>query len=175
MTFMICIMANLYQTKARFCKRYLVNMSQGHLAPRNYNIWQMRRKGELYSKWSDSWAQNVCLTLMPTVLLIIIIISFITVFAGVLFVHQPGANHAPRASVTQVNHSVHTLSTLVIIIIILLIKLMWPLRTVVVIIVYRDYHPLFRKWARAPASTDRESGGNRAYCCHWISTPRHSP
>jgi len=34
----------------------------------------------------------------------IIIISFITVFAGVLFVHQPGANHAPRASVTQVNH-----------------------------------------------------------------------
>ena len=43
--------------------------------------------------------------------IIIIIISFITVFAGVLFVHQPGANHAPRASVTQVNHSVHTLST----------------------------------------------------------------
>ena len=42
---------------------------------------------------------------------IIIVISFITVFAGVLFVHQPGANHAPRASVTQVNHSVHTLST----------------------------------------------------------------
>ena len=28
-----------------------------------------------------------------------------------LFVHQLGANHAPRASVTQVNHSVHTLST----------------------------------------------------------------
>ena len=25
--------------------------------------------------------------------------------------HQPGANHTPRASVTQVNHSVHTLST----------------------------------------------------------------
>ena len=70
-------------------------------------------KGELYGKWSDSWVQNVCLTLMPTVLLniiIIIIISFITVFAGVLFVHQPGTNHAPRASVTQVNHSVHTLS-----------------------------------------------------------------
>ena len=42
---------------------------------------------------------------------IIIIVSIITVFAGVLFVHQPGANHAPRASVTQVNHSVHTLST----------------------------------------------------------------
>ena len=34
-----------------------------------------------------------------------------TVFAGVLFVHQPGANHAPRASVTQINHSFHTLST----------------------------------------------------------------
>ena len=28
------------------------------------------------------------------------------------FEHQPGANHAPRASVTQVNHSVHTPSTL---------------------------------------------------------------
>ena len=33
------------------------------------------------------------------------------VFAGVLFVHQPDANRAPGASVTQVNHSVHTLST----------------------------------------------------------------
>ena len=39
------------------------------------------------------------------------IISSSTVFAGVLFVHQPSANHAPRASVTQVNPSVHTLST----------------------------------------------------------------
>ena len=39
--------------------------------------------------------------------IIIIIISFITVFAGVLFLHQPGTNHAPRASVTRVNHSVH--------------------------------------------------------------------
>ena len=36
---------------------------------------------------------------------------FYTVFAHVLFVHQPGANHAPRASVTQVTHSVHTLNT----------------------------------------------------------------
>ena len=43
--------------------------------------------------------------------IIMIIISFNTVFAGVLFVHQPGTNHAPRASVTQVNYSVHTLST----------------------------------------------------------------
>ena len=33
------------------------------------------------------------------------------VFAGVLFVHQPGANNALGASVTQVNHSVHTLRT----------------------------------------------------------------
>ncbi|CAH3107583.1 unnamed protein product [Porites lobata] len=39
------------------------------------------------------------------------------VFAGVLFVHQPGANHAPRASVTPVNHSFHTLSIIFIIII----------------------------------------------------------
>ena len=44
-------------------------------------------------------------------IIIIIIISIITVFAGVLFVQQPGANHAPKASVTQVNHSVHTLRT----------------------------------------------------------------
>ena len=51
------------------------------------------------------------LTLIPVIIIIIIIISFIAVFAGVLFVHQPGADHAPRASVTQVNHSVHTLST----------------------------------------------------------------
>ena len=44
---------------------------------------------------------------------IIIIFSSITVFAGALFVHQPGANpHAPGASVTQVNHSVYTLSRL---------------------------------------------------------------
>ena len=45
------------------------------------------------------------------IIIIIIIVSIITVFAAVLFVHQPGGNHAPRASVTQVNHSVHTLST----------------------------------------------------------------
>ena len=43
--------------------------------------------------------------------LLLLLSAFVTVFAGVLFVHQPGANHAPRASVTQVNHSVHTLST----------------------------------------------------------------
>ena len=44
-------------------------------------------------------------------IIIIIIISSSTVFAGFLFVHQLGANHAPRLSVTQVSHSVHTLST----------------------------------------------------------------
>ena len=44
-------------------------------------------------------------------IIIIIIVSTITVFAGVLFVHQPGANHAPGASVTQVNYSVQILST----------------------------------------------------------------
>ena len=43
--------------------------------------------------------------------LIIIVVSFVTVFAGVLFVHQPGADHAPGASVTQVNDSVHELYT----------------------------------------------------------------
>ena len=55
------------------------------------------------------------------IIIIIIIFSIITVFAGALFVHQPGANHAPRASVTQVNHSVYTLSTFLRIIIIIII------------------------------------------------------
>ena len=41
-----------------------------------------------------------------------------------------------------------------------------------IILVYREYQPLFRKWARASSSTDRESGANRAYCCHWMSTPQ---
>ena len=45
------------------------------------------------------------------IIIVVVGVFFITVFAGVLFVHQPGANHAPKASVTQVNHSVHTLST----------------------------------------------------------------
>ena len=38
-------------------------------------------------------------------------VYIIIIVIGVLFVHQPSANHAPRASVTQVNHSAHTLST----------------------------------------------------------------
>ena len=37
-------------------------------------------------------------------------VYIIIIVIGVLFVHQPSANHAPRASVTQVNHSAHTLS-----------------------------------------------------------------
>ena len=45
------------------------------------------------------------------IIIIIIIASIIRVFAGVHFVHQPRVDHAPRASVTQVNHSIHTLST----------------------------------------------------------------
>ena len=58
-----------------------------------------------------------------TIFSINVIVSSVTVFAGVLFVHQPGANHALGASVTQVNHvnhSVHTLSTFIIIIIIII-------------------------------------------------------
>ena len=35
------------------------------------------------------------------IIIIIIMISSITVFAGALFVYQPGTNHAPRASVTK--------------------------------------------------------------------------
>ena len=54
---------------------------------------------------------DICAIQINKFYIIIIIVSIITVFGGVLFVLQPGANHAPRASVTQVNHSVHTLST----------------------------------------------------------------
>ena len=44
--------------------------------------------------------------------LLIIMVSSVIFFAGVLFVHQPGLEHVPGASVTQVNnYSVHTLST----------------------------------------------------------------
>ena len=52
---------------------------------------------------------------------IIIIVSSITVFAGVHFVHQPDANHAPEASVAQVNHSFYILFIIIIIIIISII------------------------------------------------------
>ena len=45
------------------------------------------------------------------IIIIIIISTFITVSTGVLYVYQLGANHAPRASVTQVNLSVQILST----------------------------------------------------------------
>ena len=54
---------------------------------------------------------NVIITLIIIITIIINIISFVTVFTIVLFVRQRGANHAPEASVTQVNNSVHTLST----------------------------------------------------------------
>ena len=57
------------------------------------------------------WFRNSVLFTQFIIIIIIIIIIVSIIFAGVLFVHQPGANHAPRASVTQVNHSVHTLST----------------------------------------------------------------
>ena len=53
----------------------------------------------------------ICTIEILNITIIIIIVSTITVFAGVLFVYQPGANHAPGALVTQVNHSVQILST----------------------------------------------------------------
>ena len=57
---------------------------------------------------------NIIITITIIIIIIIItiiinIISFVTVFAIVLFVRQRGANHSPGASVTQVNQSVHTL------------------------------------------------------------------
>ena len=53
---------------------------------------------------------NVIITIIIIIIIttIINIMSFVTVFAIVLFVRQRGANHAPEASVTQVNNSVHT-------------------------------------------------------------------
>ena len=53
---------------------------------------------------------NIIITIIIIIIFMIINISFfVTVFAIVLFVRQRGANHAPGASVTQVNQSVHTL------------------------------------------------------------------
>ena len=49
--------------------------------------------------------------MMMMMMMTVMITYSVTVFAGVLFLHQPGVNHAPEESVTQVNHSVHTLST----------------------------------------------------------------
>ena len=54
---------------------------------------------------------KVLIIIIYCYLIIIIIVSTITAFAGLLYVHQPGANHAPRASVTQVNLSVQILSS----------------------------------------------------------------
>ena len=80
---------------------------------------------------------------------IFVIISFITVCAGVLFVHQPGANHAPRASVNHVNHSVHTLSTFLsffIIIIIIIIIVVTIIIIIIIIIRVFEYHELNKVW-----------------------------
>ena len=54
---------------------------------------------------------EVLLLLLLLIIIIIIIIYTITVFPGVLLVHQPGTNHAPGASVTPVNLSVQIPST----------------------------------------------------------------
>ena len=51
---------------------------------------------------------------MILIIIIIIIIIIYVLYHSLcwcLFVHQPGAYHAPRASDTQVIHSDHTLST----------------------------------------------------------------
>ena len=68
----------------------------------------------LEQDWIDAIQILIIIIIFIIIIIIIIIIiaiSIITVFAAVLFVHQPGANHAPRASVTRVKHSLHTLST----------------------------------------------------------------
>ena len=49
-------------------------------------------------------------------------ISFMTVFAGVHFLHQPGANHAPRPSVTHYLHTLNiNINNIIIIIVIIII------------------------------------------------------
>ena len=53
----------------------------------------------------------IIIIIINIIIIIIIIIYSVKVFAGFLFLHHPGANHAPGASITQVNHSAHTLST----------------------------------------------------------------
>ena len=65
-------------------------------------------KCTIYNMYNLCFLMKLCIY---GVLIYFIIISSSTVFAGFLFVHQLGTNHAPRVSVTQVSHSVHTLST----------------------------------------------------------------
>ena len=70
-------------------------------------------KCTIYNMYNLCFLMKLCIygVLIYIIIIIIIIISSSTVFAGFLFVHQLGTNHAPRVSVTQVSHSVHTLST----------------------------------------------------------------
>ena len=68
-------------------------------------------KCTIYNMYNLCFLMKLCIYGVFIYFIIIIIISSSTVFAGFLFVHQLGANHAPRVSVTQVSHSVHTLST----------------------------------------------------------------
>ena len=89
---------------------------------------------------------NKVLLIIIIIIIIIIISTFITVSAGVLYVRQPGANHAPRALVTQVNLSVQILSTflriradpnIIIIIIIIIIVI------IIIIIIINDLVKFF--------------------------------
>ena len=70
--------------------------------PANYFACRMNYRFPRYFSSSPSFSSSSthCKQCLLLVIIIIIIVSIITVFTGVLFVHQPGANHAPRASVT---------------------------------------------------------------------------
>ena len=73
----------------------------------------------LWNVYKESTGNRFIFNDIIIIIIIIIIVSIITVFTGVLFVHQPGANHAPGASVTQVNH--------LLLLLLLLLFYVWPL------------------------------------------------
>ena len=83
-------------------------ISRFGLSPRfkPFLSWSKRLEERVLLNWDCLGLSFRGIYIYLVTIIIIIIITIITVFTGVLFVHQPGANHAPRASVTQVNHSV---------------------------------------------------------------------
>ena len=100
--------------KPPFCEKQQTLLIFPHRGSK-YIVWSVILQRVLTSRHSELltalcgtfFSCNCSLSSRSIAQCVYIIITVI----GVLFVHQPSANHAPRASVTQVNHSAHTLST----------------------------------------------------------------
>ena len=100
--------------KPPFCEKQQTLLIFPHRGSK-YIVWSVILQRVLTSRHSELltalcgtfFSCNCSLSSRSIAQCVYIIITVI----GVLFVHQPSANHAPRASVTQVNHSAHTLSS----------------------------------------------------------------